>query len=63
MSAFPNIIDGTAISAQIRQELKLNVDELKARYDTLPGLAVILVGDRRDSASYVVSDYLLYKNL
>jgi methylenetetrahydrofolate dehydrogenase (NADP+)/methenyltetrahydrofolate cyclohydrolase len=46
---------GTAISATIREELKASVDEMKATYGVTPGLAVILVGDRRDSATYVRS--------
>ena len=48
-----NIIDGTVISAQIREELKQAVIVLKGTHGVTPGLAVILVGDRRDSASYV----------
>jgi 5,10-methylene-tetrahydrofolate dehydrogenase/methenyl tetrahydrofolate cyclohydrolase len=42
-------IDGNAIAAQIRAELKLIVDT----FDSSPGLAVILVGSRRDSLTYV----------
>mmetsp|Transcript_21671 Transcript_21671/g.38270 ORF Transcript_21671/g.38270 Transcript_21671/m.38270 type:complete len:330 (+) Transcript_21671:70-1059(+) len=46
-------IDGKAISAQIRQELKEQVDELKGAKGVTPGLAVVLVGSRTDSATYV----------
>lgn len=46
------IIDGKAIAAQIREELKNEVDQLKAKGIT-PGLAVILVGDDPASRSYV----------
>lgn len=46
-------IDGTAISAQIRAELKNSVVELHEKYGVTPGLAVLLVGARRDSATYV----------
>jgi 5,10-methylene-tetrahydrofolate dehydrogenase/methenyl tetrahydrofolate cyclohydrolase len=42
-------IDGKAIAAQIRAELKLQVET----FDSIPGLAVILVGSRRDSLTYV----------
>ncbi len=42
-------IDGKAIAAQIRSELKDQVSTLT----TKPGLAVILVGARRDSQTYV----------
>ncbi len=45
-----NIIDGKALSKKIREELKLEVDALKAQGKSV-GLAVILVGD--DSASQV----------
>ena len=46
---------GTAIAATIRAELKENVLQLQSTYGITPGLAVILVGDRRDSATYVRS--------
>lgn len=42
-------IDGKAIAAQIRAELKVRVADLPSP----PGLAVILVGSRRDSQTYV----------
>ncbi|MBM4319668.1 MAG: bifunctional methylenetetrahydrofolate dehydrogenase/methenyltetrahydrofolate cyclohydrolase FolD, partial [Deltaproteobacteria bacterium] len=47
------IISGTEIARSIRDELKLEVDQLKARYDTIPGLAVIIVGEDPASRSYV----------
>lgn len=50
-----NLINGTEIAATIRAELKNAVDALKAidaEHGT-PGLAVVLVGSRRDSATYV----------
>mmetsp|Transcript_12612 Transcript_12612/g.36073 ORF Transcript_12612/g.36073 Transcript_12612/m.36073 type:complete len:329 (+) Transcript_12612:100-1086(+) len=47
------IIDGKATAATIRQELKVEVDGLKAKYDRAPGLAVVLVGERKDSQTYV----------
>lgn len=34
-------------------ELKAAVDEMKSTLGVTPGLAVILVGERRDSATYV----------
>ena len=39
--------------ATIRQELKKEVDELKEKYGKSPGLAVVLVGERKDSQTYV----------
>lgn len=44
-----NDIDGKAIAAEIRVELKERVAGLRS----VPGLAVILVGARRDSQTYV----------
>lgn len=46
------LIDGKAISTEIKEELKQEVAELKAQGIT-PCLAVILVGDDRASAIYV----------
>lgn len=44
------IIDGKAIAASIRQEIKVDVELLS---NVTPGLATVLVGDRPDSATYV----------
>lgn len=46
-------IDGNAIAGTIRQELAVIVSGLKESTGVVPGLAVILVGARRDSATYV----------
>ena len=46
------LIDGKRIAAEIRQEVKEDVDELKDKGIT-PGLAVVLVGDNPASAVYV----------
>jgi 5,10-methylene-tetrahydrofolate dehydrogenase/methenyl tetrahydrofolate cyclohydrolase len=48
-----NLIDGNAIAAQIRLELQASVKEIQETYGVTPGLAVVLVGARRDSATYV----------
>jgi 5,10-methylene-tetrahydrofolate dehydrogenase/methenyl tetrahydrofolate cyclohydrolase len=45
-------IDGKAIAATIRVEIREQVDAMKAA-GNVPGLAVVLVGARPDSASYV----------
>ncbi|HPS86444.1 MAG TPA: bifunctional methylenetetrahydrofolate dehydrogenase/methenyltetrahydrofolate cyclohydrolase FolD [Spirochaetota bacterium] len=47
------IIDGKKISNEIREKIKLNVEELKKKYNAVPGLAVVLVGDDPASAVYV----------
>ena len=46
------IIDGKQVAADMREELKNRVAELK-KDDIVPGLAVILVGEDPASASYV----------
>ena len=47
------IIDGKAISAQIRGELTQEVAKLKAEKGVTPGLAVVLVGEDPASKVYV----------
>ena len=49
----PKIIDGKSIAADIRLEVKGQVDDLKSQFGVVPGLAVVLVGERTDSATYV----------
>lgn len=50
-----NVIDGKAIANQIHVELAQSVKEIQKNYGVTPGLAVILVGERKDSQSYVKS--------
>jgi 5,10-methylene-tetrahydrofolate dehydrogenase/methenyl tetrahydrofolate cyclohydrolase len=47
------IIDGKAIAATIRGEVKDEVEAMKAQYGKVPGLATVLVGARTDSQTYV----------
>jgi 5,10-methylene-tetrahydrofolate dehydrogenase/methenyl tetrahydrofolate cyclohydrolase len=49
------IIDGKAIAETIRGEVKAEVEAMKAKYGKVPGLATVLVGERKDSQSYVRS--------
>lgn len=49
------VLDGAAVAAAIRAEIRAGVDELRARTGRAPGLAVVLVGGRRDSLAYVRS--------
>lgn len=49
------IISGTEIAAQIREELKKEVDEMKAKSGVVPGLVTILVGANPASISYVTA--------
>lgn len=51
---YNNLIDGKATAANIRSEVRSKVDALSKAYGgRQPKLAVVLVGDRRDSATYV----------
>jgi methylenetetrahydrofolate dehydrogenase (NADP+)/methenyltetrahydrofolate cyclohydrolase len=47
------LIDGKKIAAELRVELKQDVVELKAKYNKVPGLTVILIGDMAPSQIYV----------
>ncbi len=49
------IISGKDIAAQIKEELKKEVEELKASKDIVPGLVTILVGADPASISYVTA--------
>lgn len=49
----PLIIDGKVTAAAIQDELKAEVERLQRENGILPGLAVLLVGQRVDSATYV----------
>ena len=47
------IIDGKAISKQVREEIAAEVVKFKAKYNSAPGLAVIIVGNDPASQVYV----------
>ena len=47
------IIDGKKIAAELREELKKKIVELKSNYNSVPGLTVILVGEDPPSKIYV----------
>jgi len=47
------IISGTEIAKQIREELKQEIAELKDKYNLIPGLATVLVGEDPASQVYV----------
>lgn len=49
------IISGVEIAKQIREELKAEVAELKAKHGVTPGLVTILVGENPASVSYVTA--------
>jgi len=47
------LIDGKKISAELREELKQEVADLKIKHNKVPGLTVILIGDMAPSQIYV----------
>jgi methylenetetrahydrofolate dehydrogenase (NADP+)/methenyltetrahydrofolate cyclohydrolase len=47
------LIDGKKIAAELREELRQEVVELKTKYNKIPGLTVILIGDMAPSQIYV----------
>ena len=47
------LIDGKKAAAELREELKLEVAEIKMKYNKVPGLTVILIGDMAPSQIYV----------
>jgi len=47
------VIDGKKIAAEIREEVRRQVEGLQARTGKVPGLAAVLVGDDPASATYV----------
>ena len=47
------IIDGKHIAAQVRAEVKERTEEMAKQLGVRPGLAVVIVGTRPDSQTYV----------
>lgn len=49
------LIDGKAVAQEVKDKVKDGVAYLKGEYNTTPGLATVLVGERPDSRAYVAS--------
>ena len=47
------LIDGKKVAAELREELRQEVTELKSKFNKVPGLTVILIGDLTPSQIYV----------
>ncbi|REK48025.1 MAG: bifunctional methylenetetrahydrofolate dehydrogenase/methenyltetrahydrofolate cyclohydrolase, partial [Proteobacteria bacterium] len=47
------LIDGKKAAAELREELKQEVMELKSKHNKVPGLTVILIGELAPSKIYV----------
>ena len=50
---FMILIDGKKTAAELRENLKKEVSDLKVKYNKVPGLTVILIGDLTPSQIYV----------
>jgi methylenetetrahydrofolate dehydrogenase (NADP+) / methenyltetrahydrofolate cyclohydrolase len=50
-------LDGKALAQTIREQISIEVTELRARRQTVPGLAVLLIGDDPASSVYVGSKH------
>ena len=57
------IISGAEVAKQIREELKQEVEQLKAQTGVVPGLVTILVGENPASVSYVTAKQKTSKEL
>tara|TARA_B100001996_G_scaffold86797_1_gene64211 strand:- start:149 stop:346 length:198 start_codon:yes stop_codon:yes gene_type:complete len=47
------LIDGKKVASELREELKQEVSNLKSKYNKVPGLTVILIGEDPPSKIYV----------
>jgi len=47
------IIDGKKIAADIRHQLAIDLENIKSKFEVMPGLAVVIVGDNPASRVYV----------
>jgi methylenetetrahydrofolate dehydrogenase (NADP+)/methenyltetrahydrofolate cyclohydrolase len=57
------LINGNEVAQQIREELKKEVVQLKEKYNVVPGLVTILVGENPASVSYVTAKQKTSKEL
>jgi methylenetetrahydrofolate dehydrogenase (NADP+)/methenyltetrahydrofolate cyclohydrolase len=57
------LISGSEVAQQIREELKQEVAQLKEKYNVVPGLVTILVGENPASVSYVTGKQKTAKEL
>jgi methylenetetrahydrofolate dehydrogenase (NADP+)/methenyltetrahydrofolate cyclohydrolase len=51
------VIDGKAVAAAVREEVRAGVAEFQAEHGRVPGLATVLIGDDEASAVYVASKH------
>ena len=49
----PQILDGKKVAQKLKSELKIEIDNLKSKFNCVPGLAVVQVGNVSASSVYV----------
>ena len=49
----PNIIDGKKVAQKLKDNLKIEIENLKSKFNRVPGLAVVQVGNVAASSVYV----------
>ena len=49
----PKILDGKKVAIKLKDELKIEIDNLKSKFNCVPGLAVVQVGNASASSVYV----------
>ncbi len=49
----PQILDGKKVAQKLKDELKIEIDNLKSKFNFVPGLAVVQVGNVSASSVYV----------
>ena len=49
----PHILDGKKTAQKLKDQLKIEIENLKVKYNRVPGLAVIQVGNVAASSVYV----------
>src|SRR3990170_1017185 len=57
------LINGNEIARQIREELKIETTQLREKYNVVPGLVTVLVGQNPASISYVTAKQKTSKEL
>jgi methylenetetrahydrofolate dehydrogenase (NADP+)/methenyltetrahydrofolate cyclohydrolase len=57
------VINGNEVAQQIREDLKQETAQLKEKYNVIPGLVTILVGENPASVSYVTAKQKTSKEL
>ena len=49
----PHILDGKKVAQKLKDQLKVEIENIKLKFNRIPGLAVIQVGNVAASSVYV----------